>query len=35
MNNLIKVNFDTQTVSARDLYEVLEIKERFSVWAER
>ena len=35
MNDLIKVNFDTQTVSARDLYEVLEIKERFSVWAER
>lgn len=37
MNELIKVNFETEqpTVSARELHEVLEIKERFSVWFER
>lgn len=35
MNEIIAVNYDTQTVSLRDLHEVLEIKERFSVWAER
>ena len=34
MNNLITVNYDTEqpTVSARDLHEALEIKERFSAW---
>lgn len=37
MENLIKVNYDTEqpTVSARDLHGALEIKERFSAWAER
>ena len=35
MNELIKVNTDNMTVSGRDLYESLEIKERFSAWAER
>lgn len=35
MEELIKVNEDTMTVSGRDLYDALEIKERFSVWAER
>lgn len=35
MNEPISVNFDTQTVSARDLHAVLEVKERFSVWADR
>ena len=35
MNELIKVNTDNMTVSGRDLYESLEIRERFSVWAER
>ena len=34
MNNLIKVNFDTQTVSARELHEVLGIEKRFSAWFE-
>ncbi|MGO5051456.1 phage antirepressor KilAC domain-containing protein [Lachnospiraceae bacterium LCP25S3_G4] len=32
MNELIKVNLETQTVSARDLHDALEVKERFSVW---
>lgn len=35
MNEIIKVNYDTQTVSARDLYTALEIRERFSAWADR
>lgn len=37
MEEIIKVNYDREqpTVSARDLYGVLEIKERFSAWAER
>lgn len=34
MNDLIKVNFDTQTVSARELHEVLGIEKRFSAWFE-
>lgn len=36
-NEIIKVNYDTEqpTVSARDLHGALEIKERFSAWAER
>lgn len=32
MNNLITVNDEAQTVSARELYEALEISKRFSVW---
>ena len=35
MNEIITVNFDTQTVSLRDLHKTLEVKERFSVWADR
>lgn len=41
MNELIKVDFDTQTVSARDLYDVISSDggtkgtERFSKWFER
>lgn len=41
MNELITVNFDTQTVSARDLYDLLSQEdgvkgtERFSKWFER
>ena len=35
MNELIKVNEETETVSARDLHEALEVKERFSLWANR
>ncbi|MCI9591621.1 MAG: oxidoreductase [Lachnospiraceae bacterium] len=37
MNELIRINYETEhpAVSARDLYGVLEIKERFSAWAER
>ena len=35
MNELLKVNEDNQTVSARDLHDVLEATERFSVWIQR
>lgn len=35
MNELITVNFDTQTVSARELYAELEVTDRFSRWFER
>ena len=35
MNELIKVNEETMEVSARDLYEALGIRERFSIWADR
>lgn len=34
MNELVKVDFDTQTVSARDLHEKLNIEKRFSAWFE-
>ena len=34
MDEIIKVNNDNQTVSARDLYNALEIKKRFSSWFE-
>ena len=32
MNDLITVNFDTQTVSARELHKALEISSRFRRW---
>ncbi len=35
MNELIKVNSETQTVSARDLHAYLETTERFKPWIER
>ena len=35
MNELIKVNEDTMTVSARDLHEKLEISTRFNDWFPR
>ena len=35
MNELLKVNTDNQTVSARDLHDALEATERFSVWIQR
>ena len=35
MNELITVNFDTKTVSARELYAELEVTDRFSRWFER
>ncbi len=35
MNEIIKVNTDTQTVSARDLHETLQIEKRFSAWFEQ
>ena len=34
MNELIKVNEDNQTVSARDLHKALAIEKRFSAWFE-
>lgn len=34
MKELVKVDLDTQTVSARELYEQLEISKRFSSWFE-
>lgn len=34
MNEILKVDFDTQTVSARELHEQLEISKRFSAWFE-
>lgn len=34
MIELIKVNFDTQTVSARELHKALNIEKRFSAWFE-
>lgn len=35
MNELITVNFDTQTVSARELHKQVGSSERFSAWFER
>ena len=35
MNELVKVNFDTQTVSARELHEQLHIGTRFNDWFPR
>lgn len=35
MNELINVNFDTQTVSARELHEQLKIGTKFTTWFER
>ena len=34
MNELIKVDNDTQTISARELHRTLEIEKRFSAWFE-
>lgn len=35
MNELLRVDEDSQTVSARDLHDALEATERFSVWVQR
>lgn len=35
MNELIKINSENQTVSARELHEYLETTERFKPWIER
>ena len=35
MNELLNVNFDTQTVSARELHEQLRIGTKFTTWFER
>lgn len=35
MNELVKVNFDTQTVSARELHEQLHIGTEFAKWYSR
>ena len=35
MNELVKVNFDTQTVSARELHEKLNIESNFTTWFKR
>ena len=35
MSELIKVNIDDQTVSARELYKELEVTDRFSRWFDR
>lgn len=35
MNELLKINDENQTVSARDLHDALETTERFSVWIQR
>lgn len=35
MNELVKVNLDTQTVSARELHEQLHIGTKFTTWFER
>ena len=34
MNELLKVNPDNQTVSAREIYKKLEVEKRFSAWFE-
>lgn len=34
MDELITVNFDTQTVSARELHKKLNVEKRFSAWFE-
>lgn len=35
MNEILKVDFDTQTVSARELHEQLKIGTKFTTWFER
>lgn len=35
MNELVEVNFDTQTVSARELHEKLNIESNFTTWFKR
>ena len=35
MNELLNVNTESQTVSARELHDALEATERFSVWVQR